>query len=90
MRYPILQFYSKCKMATKKIRFDILKLNKILRYARKYNGMTLNDLSELSGVSAGYLGEIERGRLPTLETLNKIGQVYNVTFGLTLIVDDEE
>ena len=51
-----------------------------IRYIRKQEKMTLEELSEKTGLTAAYLSMIERGkREPTLSTLMKIATVLKVT-----------
>jgi len=51
-----------------------------VRYFRKKINMTLEDLSEKSGLSTAYLSLIERGmREPTLLTLRKIASALHVS-----------
>lgn len=53
---------------------DLLtKLGEALRQRRKSQGMTLAVLSERSGVTLGYISQIERGQnAPSLPTLKKL------------------
>ena len=45
-----------------------------LRYIRKEKGLTLEELSEKSGLSSGYLCHLEKGSRnhPSIETMEKI------------------
>lgn len=50
-----------------------------IRYIRKQEKMTLEELSSKTGITAAYLSMIERGkREPTLSTLMKIASALNV------------
>ena len=50
-----------------------------IRYIRKQEKMTLEELSSKTGITAAYLSMIERGkREPTLSTLMKIAAALNV------------
>jgi len=50
------------------------------RRLRQQKGLTLEKLSELSGLHATYLGEVERGiRNPALVSIVKIARGLNVT-----------
>lgn len=50
-----------------------------VKKARKEKGMTLVKLSEISGVSVGYLCHLEKGsrKNPSLETMEKISKALN-------------
>jgi transcriptional regulator with XRE-family HTH domain len=52
---------------------------------RRARHMTLQQLSEVSGVSQGYLSQIERGiSEPTIKTLRQIARAFDVTVGWLL------
>ena len=56
-----------------------------LKKIRKEKGMTLEELSELCGVSAGYLCHLENGSRahPSIEVMEKIANALNKTiFGI--------
>ena len=60
---------------------------KRLKALRKQHGFTLKTVSALSGLSVGYLGDIEVGRtVPSLPTLEALMNVY----GLTLVLSFKE
>ena len=51
-----------------------------IRKLRQQKGLTLEKVSELSGLHATYLGEVERGiRNPALISIVKIARGLNVT-----------
>ncbi len=51
-----------------------------IRKLRQQKGLTLEKVSELSGLHATYLGEVERGiRNPALVSIVKIARGLNVT-----------
>ena len=52
-----------------------------LKKIRKEKGMTLEELSELCGVSAGYLCHLENGSRahPSIEVMEKIANALNKT-----------
>ena len=52
-----------------------------LKSIRKEKGMTLEELSELCGVSAGYLCHLENGSRnhPSIEVMEKIAKALNNT-----------
>ncbi|MDR1533089.1 MAG: helix-turn-helix domain-containing protein [Clostridiales bacterium] len=53
-----------------------------IRNARITKGMKIDDLANVLGVSAGYVGLIERGkRGTTASTLKKISTVFDVPIG---------
>jgi transcriptional regulator with XRE-family HTH domain len=53
-------------------------LGKIIKQQRAMRGMTLRQLSEMSGVSSSHLGRIERGeRFPSGRILQKISRPLN-------------
>lgn len=52
--------------------------NKI-KYYRKINNLTQEDLSEKSGISSDYISEIERGKKnPSIKRLYIIADVLNI------------
>ena len=55
--------------------------NNQVKKVRKEKGITLAKLSEMSGVSVGYLCHLEKGsrRNPSLETMEKISKALNKT-----------
>ncbi len=56
---------------------DIFKYN--LKYYRNKMGLTQDKLSELSGISADYLSEIERGkRTPSFKRMDLIAKALNI------------
>ncbi len=55
------------------------KLGKKVSYLRKNMGLTRETFSEKAGLSAYYLGEIERGvKKPSLDKLMQICKVLNI------------
>ena len=52
-----------------------------MKKIRKEKGMTLEELSELCGVSAGYLCHLENGSRahPSIEVMEKIANALNKT-----------
>jgi len=64
-------------------------ISKNLKQIRKEKGLTLEELSEISGVSKSMLGEIERGSTnPTILTLWKIADGFKIP--LTRLIKEEE
>ncbi|MEI7475265.1 MAG: XRE family transcriptional regulator [bacterium] len=64
-------------------------ISKNLKLIRKTKGVTLEDLSETSGVSKSMLGEIERGTTnPTILVLWKIADGLKIP--LTKLLEEEE
>ncbi|HWQ75999.1 MAG TPA: helix-turn-helix domain-containing protein [Syntrophomonas sp.] len=62
-----------------------------LRRLREERGLSLNELSRQSGVSAAHLSEIERSlSTPSLKTLEKLAQVINVPTGQLFPTNEEE
>ncbi|GIM48121.1 transcriptional regulator [Collibacillus ludicampi] len=58
-----------------------IKIGKNLHRIRKNRGYTLDKVAELTGVSKGMLGQIERGATsPTVTTLWKIASGLNISF----------
>ncbi|MDQ0207162.1 transcriptional regulator with XRE-family HTH domain [Alkalicoccobacillus murimartini] len=55
---------------------------KRIRSLRKERGMTLNQLSEYSGVSKSYISYVERGlqKNPSIEILSKLSKAMDITF----------
>ena len=61
---------------------------KTIKAFRLTNDMTLNDLSEKTGLSVSYLSDLERGRtIPTLDTLDTILTAFGAI--LTLGVQED-
>lgn len=52
-----------------------------LKEIRKEKGLTLVELSQMSGISAGYLCHLEKGSRthPSIETMEKISKALNKT-----------
>lgn len=72
--------------------FDILKtcgLN--LRHYRKKKGLTLNQLSQIIGITSGYIGYLERGqRNPSLITVSQIAEALEVQpYNLLMDLEDD-
>jgi len=66
-----------------------ISISKNLKRLRKEKGLTLEDLSEISGVSKSMLGEIERGGTnPTILVLWKIADGLKIP--LTTLIKEEE
>ncbi len=84
MKTLILNKYSKIDFKTRKFKYlsidETYKLiGNNLRNLRKLYGFTLKELSEISGINANYLGNIERAqRKPTLYTLNQLAYIFNI------------
>lgn len=71
-------------------RIDYVKMGQKIRLLRKTQGLTQAKLAEQVGVSASFLGHIERGsRVASLETLASISRVLDVSvdylLGLSVI-----
>ena len=57
-----------------------------LKYYRKQMGISQERLAELSGLSANYIGEIERSnRKVTLDTIEKIAKGLRIDPALLLV-----
>jgi len=53
----------------------VTNIGKVIKQQRAMSGLTLRQLSEMSGVSSSHLGRIERGdRFPSAHILKKIAQ----------------
>ena len=52
-------------------------LGEQLRAARKERGLTLKQLSELSGVHDTYISQIENGKVISTDTLDKLLEALN-------------
>jgi len=61
-----------------------------IRKIRKSKKISINKLSELSGVSLGYLSDLENNKVtnPTINTLDKLSEVLKVP--LEFLVSDSE
>ena len=57
-----------------------MKQNKI-KIIRKQKGITLLELSDLTGISVGYLSHLENGsrKNPSLDVMNKIAKALNIS-----------
>lgn len=53
-------------------------MNKVKLY-RKKNNLTQKDLGALLDVTPDYISQIERGRIPGMETAKKIAEIFNTT-----------
>ncbi len=57
-----------------------------IRAYRNYRGVTLRELSDESGVAAGYISEIERGRKPgSASALSRIARALGTSIDTLLI-----
>lgn len=66
------------------------RLGEKLLTLRKREGFTQTQLADMLGVDHTHVGKIERGeRLPSLEILFKLTQIFKVTSD-QLIMDDQE
>lgn len=56
-------------------------LSQLLKLRRKDLGFRLYQISDATGLSLGYLSDLENGRLwnPTIGTMIKLCEVYSVT-----------
>lgn len=63
--------------------------NNQLRKIREEKGMTLEELSNLSGVSVGYLCHLERGsrKNPSMEVMEKIAKALHRSIAETFFKD---
>ncbi len=60
---------------------DIQKIGYSVRAHRRDKGMTLQQLSDISGLSIGYLSNLERNaNSPTLVNLQKICDALEISF----------
>lgn len=53
-------------------------MNKVKLYRKKHN-LTQKDLGALLNVTPDYISQIERGRIPGMETAKKIAEIFNTT-----------
>lgn len=53
--------------------------NNKIKIIRKQNGITLDELSKLTGISSGYLCHLEKGsrKNPSLSVMEKISKALN-------------
>ncbi|HLX89898.1 MAG TPA: helix-turn-helix transcriptional regulator [Acidimicrobiales bacterium] len=63
-----------------------------LRRWRSDRGVTLRDVSEVSGISIAYLSDLERGKLanPTLDTLTALAAALGVSLNELLGIEAEQ
>lgn len=68
------------------------RIGELIKQIRKDQKLTLQDLSEASGLSVSYLSILERGgNSPTIASLQRICQALNITFNeLLLSLDDHK
>jgi transcriptional regulator with XRE-family HTH domain len=60
-------------------------INQHLKEMRLSHQLTLKELSEKSGISIGYLSDIERGRTnPSLKTLQALANTYGLSMDTLL------
>ncbi len=61
---------------------QLLQVGKEVRDLRKAKGLTLTALANMTGITAGYISHIERGRAkPSLKSLQKISEALGVATG---------
>jgi transcriptional regulator with XRE-family HTH domain len=61
-------------------------LHERLRWLRTRSHLTLKEVGDRAGVAISQLSDIERGRaLPSLDTLERIADVYGLTIGEALV-----
>ncbi|MFN8492549.1 MAG: helix-turn-helix transcriptional regulator [Caldilineaceae bacterium] len=66
------------------------RLGEKLYTLRKQQGLTQMQLAELLGIKYSHVGKMERGqRLPSLEVLAKLMEIFNVSCD-QLLMDDRE
>lgn len=67
---------------------DYISLGKKIRQERVNKNLTLEQLAEILGLSASYMGLIERGqRGISIETLYKLANIFNVSTDYLLFSD---
>ena len=75
------------------VNIDYYSLGSKIKTKRKEQRHTQEQLSELCGISVGYLAHIEAGtRSPSLETLYKIAKALNISIDFLLLdttLDDD-
>ncbi len=54
------------------------RINKVKYYREKFD-LTQKKLGELAGVTSDYISQIERGRIPGMETAKKLAEIFNTT-----------
>ncbi len=64
---------------------------KKLRKIRRYKDLTQEQLAELLGVSVEFVSNMERGvNAPSFETIEKIAQAFDLSFGELFTFEDEK
>lgn len=53
-------------------------MNKLKKYRTK-QGVTQKELAELVGVTHDYISQIERGRIPGMDTAAKLADLFSTT-----------
>lgn len=72
-------------MERRETNLDYIGLGRKIRFKRKSNGLTQEQLAERTGISISFLGHIERGsRKASLETLVKLANALEVSLDYLL------
>lgn len=61
-------------------------INNVLKNLRKIKGFTLRQVEKITGISNSYLSQLENGKTqnPSVNTLYKLSEAYNVDFNSIL------
>ena len=78
-------------MLESQYKMNLIKIGLKIAYYRKLAGMTQEELAEWTGLSAGYISQLEAPALafcPSLKTLFKIAEVLGTTVSNLTDVED--
>lgn len=78
-------------MLDSQYKMNLIKIGLKIAYYRKLQGMTQEELAEATGLSAGYISQLEGPNsyfCPSLKTLFIIAEVLNVTIAKLVDIED--
>lgn len=78
-------------MLESQYKMNLIKIGLKIAYYRKLAGMTQEELAEATGLSAGYISQLEGPNsyfCPSLRTLFNIGEVLHVPVSKFLDIED--
>lgn len=78
-------------MLESQYKMNLIKSGLKIAYYRKLQGMTQEELAEATGLSAGYISQLEGPNsyfCPSLKTLFIIAEVLNVTIAKLVDIED--
>jgi len=77
---------------TKRKETFTLKLSSTLKKIRKENRLTIRDLASVSGISPGYLSQLENGKVPppSREIIERLEKAFGLLPGILLEIASDE